>query len=171
MKLYKQLVTGIFVLGVSSVAAADAYIGGAFGSTDVDEPGFDNSDTYKVYGGYRFGNIGVEGAYINFDRFDVQGSGGTDYVDGDGLEVSAVGFLPLNQSVELFGKLGLLSWSLDANSFGSSFSTDDGTSFAYGAGVQFRPAEHVSLRFEYQGFNDVSGSDLSSLFAGVAVHF
>jgi len=171
MKLYKHVITGMLALGVSSFAAAEGYIGGAFGSTDVDESGFDNSDTYKIYGGFRSGNIGLEAAYLNFDSFDVQGSGGAQYVDGDGLEVSAIGFLPVSQNVDLFGKLGILSWNLDANSFGSTFGSDDGTSFAYGAGLQFQPAEAVSIRFEYQGFNDVSGSDLSSLFLGAAVHF
>jgi len=171
MKRYQQILAGALVLGISSLAAAEGYIGGAIGSTDVDEPGFDNSDTYKVYGGFRAGNIGVEAAYLNFDGFDVQGSGGAEYVDGDGIEVSAIGFLPLNQNVELFGKLGLLSWNLDANSFGSTFGSDDGNSFAYGAGLQFKPAEQISLRLEYQGFNDVSGADLSSIFVGAAVHF
>lgn len=171
MKLYKHIITGALALSISSLAAAEAYVGGALGSTDVDQSGFDTSDTFKVYGGYRAGNIGIEGAYLNFDRFDVQGSGGAEYVDGNGLEVSAIGFLPLSQNVELFGKLGLLSWSLDANAFGSTFGSDDGTSFAYGAGIQFKPAEQVSLRLEYQGFNDVSDADLSSFFVGAAVHF
>ena len=171
MKFQKQILIASLLVPLSSFAAAQGYIGGAFGSTDVDEPGFDNSDTYKIYGGFRAGNLGIEGAYINFDGFDVQGSGGTQYVDGDGLEVSGIGFLPLGENVELFGKLGVLAWNLDANTFGSSFGSDDGTSFAYGAGIQFKPAQQVSLRLEYQGFQDVSGSDLSSVMFGAAYHF
>lgn len=171
MKLQKQILTGTVLLALSSLAAAEAYIGGAFGSTSVEVSGFEDSDTFKVYGGYRQGNFGIEGAYINFDRFDVEGTGGTENISGDGLEVSAIGFLPLGQQVEAFGKLGLLAWNLDANSMGSIFGTDDGTSFAYGVGLQIKPAQQLSLRLEYQGFQDVSGSDLSSIMLGGAYHF
>ena len=171
MTFQKQILTTVALLSISSLAAAEGYIGGAFGSTDVDVSGYDNSDTYKIYGGFPQGNLGIEGAYINFDGFDVQGTSGAEYVDGHGLEVSGVGFLPLGQTVELFGKLGILAWSLDANTLGSSFGSDDGTSFAYGAGLQFKPAEQLSLRLEYQGFQDVSGGDLSSIMLGAAYHF
>lgn len=171
MKLQKHILAGTALLAMSSLAAAEGYIGGALGSTSVEVSGYNDSDTFKVYGGFRQDNFGVEGAYINFDRFDVEGTGGTENIIGDGLEVSAIGFLPLGQNVEVFGKLGLLAWSLDANSMGNSFGTDDGTSFAYGAGLQIKPAAQFSLRLEYQGFQDVSGSDLSSLMLGGAYHF
>jgi len=171
MKFQKRILLVSLLVTLSPFAAAEGYIGGAFGSTDVDEPGYDNSDTYKIYGGYRAGNLGLEGAYINFDGFDVQGTGGAQYVDGDGLEISLIGFLPLGESVELFGKLGMLAWSLDANSYGYNFGSDDGNSFAYGAGLQFKATQQVSLRLEYQGFQDVSGSDLNALTFGAAYHF
>ena len=171
MKLQKQILTGTVLLALSSLATAEVYVGGAFGSTSVEVSGYDNSDTFKIYGGYRQNNFGIEGGYVNFDRFDVEGTGGTQNITGDGLEVSAIGFLPIGQQLELFGKLGVLAWNLDANSSGNTFGTDDGTSFAYGVGLQIKPAQQFSLRLEYQGFQDVSGSDLSSLMLGGAYHF
>ena len=171
MKLKTQFLVASLLVPLSSFATAQAYIGGALGATDVEEPGFDNSATYKIYGGWRAGNLGIEGAYINFDGFDEQGSFGAQYVAGDGLEVSGIGFVPLGERVELFGKLGMLAWSLEANSYGGTFGSDDGTSFAYGAGIQFKPAQQLSLRLEYQGFLDVSGSDLSAVTLGAAIHF
>lgn len=159
------------LLSFSPLAAAEIYIGGAFGSTHPDIDGFNDSDTHKVFGGIRERHLGLEVGYIGFDDFFVTGSGGSQSINGDGLEASVVGFLPFGQRTELFGKLGVLNWSLDGNSGGSTFRSDDGSSLAYGAGVQIFPLDELALRFEYQGFQDVSGSDLSTISIGASLHF
>ncbi len=159
------------LMGASSLASAEIYLGGAIGSTNVSTPGFEHSDTQKIFGGVRERFLGLEVAYVNFDDFFVEGSGGSQSINGDGLEASLVGFIPFGHQAELFGKVGVLNWTLDGNSGGSTFSTDDGSSFAYGVGLQLFPADHLSVRLEYQGFQDVSGGDLDAVTIGAALHF
>jgi len=172
MEIKKSLIALMMFGGLSSVAvAADNYIGLGYGSTDVDVSGWDNSDTLKIYGGQRFGFIGYEVGYHNFDRFNLSGSPIDERNEGSAWEASAVGYLKLSESFDFFGKAGLAAWELEGkDNFGTIF-TDDGVDLTYGVGAQFRPTQNLSLRLEYQVFNDVGGADLSSAMFGVGFHF
>jgi OOP family OmpA-OmpF porin len=172
MKMKRSLLMLVLAGGMSSTAmAADNYIGGAFGSTDPDVDGYDSSDTLKIFGGQRFGNIGYEVGYHDFDRFDRSGSPSGEHNTGSALEASVVGYLPLNNKFDLFGKVGMAAWSLDVNDNTGTIFTDDGIDLTYGVGAQFKPMDNLSLRVEYQIMNDVSGADLSSTMLGAAFHF
>ena len=171
MKYKKSILLAFVLSSLSPWALADAYVGGGFGSSSVDQDGFEDSDTYKVYGGGRFGNFGFELAYVNFDGFALS-SNSASTVSGDGFEASGVGYLPLGKSVDLFGKIGALAWDLNATTAGTSFSASESdVSLAYGVGVQYKPIDNLSLRLEYQKYVDVSDADLSALSVGVAYHF
>lgn len=102
--------------------------------TPPDDPFFTVSDPqgsdfgWKVFGGVRYGaNLGLEVGYIDMGEAD----DGFDYVipalDGfrprpetdrqidvvteiDGVTISAIGFLPVGERFELFGKAGVIRW-------------------------------------------------------------
>ena len=84
----------------------------------------------------------------------MQDSGGNDVrlgVEADGVNFSALGFLPIGP-VDLFARAGFISWdaSLNDPTFGES--SDDGMDFSYGAGAQFR-VWSLTLRAEYELFD------------------
>lgn len=172
MKFNKSLMVILLFGSMSSGAfAADNYIGGAYGTTDADAGGFDDSDTIKVFGGQRFGSFGYEIGYHDFDRFDLTGSPTGVHITGSAIEVAGMGYLPLSTRVDLFGKAGLAAWDLERNSNAGTIAADDGIDLTYGLGIQFKPVESMSLRLEYQVIQDASGSDLSSTMLGAAYHF
>ena len=172
MKMKRSLLVLAMFGGMSSFAlAADNYIGLGYGNTDPDEGVFDKSDTLKLYGGQRFGSFGYELAYHNYDKFELPGSGTGERVEGSTLEAVAVGYLELNKSFDLFGKVGLAAWDLERKDNGGVIFSDDGVDATYGIGVQFKPYKEASLRLEYTVINDASGSDLASTMLGVAFHF
>jgi len=172
MKLKSSLLAVALFGGLSSVSmAADNYVGGGFGTTDPDVGSFDDSDTLRIFGGQRFGNLGYEVGYQSYDKFKLPGSLVNERVEGSSLDGTVVGYLPLGKQFDLFGKVGLAFWDLEnKDDTGATFS-DDGIDLTYGIGAQFKPMDNLSLRVEYTIINDASGADLSSTMFGAAFHF
>lgn len=176
---------------------------------DVSDP--EGSDiSFKAFAGVRFNrHFGVEAGYIDLgeaaDRYGFQipviqslsGFPPRPLQDRqidietkiDGFQGYVVGFLPLNDSVELFAKAGVFVWDQDTLvvdrigssqrvdqpnipeiilgneapdgvSFSSLRTSDSGTDLALGAGVNLRASEHVSLRGELEWF-DIDSTSLA----------
>lgn len=174
------------------------------GATPVDVSDPSGSDfSFKAFAGVRFGkHLGVEAGYINLgeakDGFPyqipmIQSLGGFPprpledrQIDIetkiDGFQGYLVGFLPLNDTVELFGKVGVLVWDQDTLvvdrigsmegvdqpaipeiilgneapdgvTFSSLKSSDSGTDLALGAGINLRASDHVAVRTEFEWFD------------------
>jgi hypothetical protein len=85
--------------------------------------------------------------------------------DAQAFTAYALGFLPIPVPfLDVYGKAGLARWKLNGNDFGSVVSSDRGTDFAWGVGVQ----AHVSMfgaRIEYEQFSisNTSGAKVASL--------
>ncbi len=189
------------VLRVLTVAAAGAltlgwntanaqwYAGGSFGQSTMKDTSsaligtsFDDTDNaWKVYGGYQFHpNVGVEVGYIDFGKF--KGSGPATVSDNwkaTGINVSAVGTLPLANQFSLFGKVGLMAWDVDDKfSVGpvSGSAKKKGTNLSLGIGAQYAFTKQLAGRVEYERFtnvgNDDTGkSDIDLLSIGVVFKF
>jgi opacity protein-like surface antigen len=155
----------LLTLPVLPAVAADNgfYLGGSIGLTVTD---FDGDDTaFKLIAGIRpLDWLGVEAAYVNFGEPEDTVFGQNVKADGDGISAFAVGFLPTGP-VDLFAKLGLISWD---SKISGDFS-DDGTDLAYGVGAQFRVLG-LSIRAEYEKF-DVSDVDLDMISVGLTYTF
>jgi hypothetical protein len=151
--------------------AADngVYLGAGFTKARVDDLAtqldFDD-ESFKLIAGFRpLDAFGVELNYIDLGR---------DHVAIGPLAVSAkskayagyaVGFLPL-APVDLFAKAGVARWEAETTSSAFGRLKDDGTEFAWGAGLQVRLGS-LGVRLEYESF-DVgrdSRSELVSLGA------
>jgi opacity protein-like surface antigen len=109
--------------------------------------------------------LGVEAGYVDFGKPDDDGAG----VDASGFDVFGLAGVQLGP-VQVFGKLGVISWDADG-SFGADSVSDDGTDLAYGigAGLQFGSQ---GIRAEYEMFDidgseDLSVNDVSMLSASV----
>jgi hypothetical protein len=163
-------------LGLAALPARAAdngiYLGGSIGQGGVqfedslDEFDFDydaSSTAFKLIAGWRFLDwLAVEGNYVDFGSGDDNVAGDRIETDGNGISLSAVGFLPVGP-VDLFARAGIIDWSGDVKSQAFGNGSDDGTDLTYGVGAQFR-VWSLSLRAEYERFDlDRTDADLFSI--------
>ncbi len=177
-------------LGAAGLLAAQAaqaqesgrpYIGAGLGQFMYEEDvppfgSFDESDTaWKIFGGYRFNDyFAVEGGYADLGEPEDTLSGINVELDIDAFVVEAVGFVPLGQQFELFGKLGVASWDAKATASAGGVSAsadDDGTDLAWGVGGKFGVAPNFDIRAEWEAV-DIDGADQADfLSVGVQYNF
>lgn len=183
--MYQRLAVSAFAalaLTVGAAAQADVqpgfYAGAAFGSTTIDDDGFDaigfdDSDTgFKVFGGYDFNPyFAIEASYFDFGEgsgtFDDVILGSFDFDVGvSGFDASAVGTLPVSDSLSVFGKVGVASYDIDAHvtvpGFGSGSESE--SDMTYGAGVALDFGQ-FGVRLEYEAIN-VDDGEASMLSIG-----
>ncbi len=180
---FSALVTTMAALGLMAATAAQAdvqpgfYAGVSVGSASVedDESGFDGDDTgFKLFGGYSFNdNFAIELAYFDGGAPDDDFGPVNVELEVTGFNASAVGRLPVSETVSLFGKIGFASYDLEAtaSSGGFSASADDSDSdLSYGVGAAIAVAERFEVRVEYEAI-DVSDGAFSFLSVGGLYRF
>ncbi|WP_296055564.1 outer membrane beta-barrel protein [uncultured Amphritea sp.] len=183
----KKALLGLGIIAALTPAMASAeggYFGASYGRTEVqftgeekaafNDLGYSRIDEvdqgFKVFGGYRFNkNFSLEGFYA--DLGDAEVSNGTVNIKAatDGYGLSAVGLYPVTDQIDLFAKLGMFHWSVDATSNVDISLGDDGTDATYGIGAAYN-METVSLRAEFERF-DIGGDDIDMISAGVQINF
>ena len=153
-------------------AAGGLYLGAGLGQSTIKEnnngQSLDASDTaYKAFVGYRFNmipiiDLAVEGGYTDFGKptqsnvsFKLHG------YDAAGLLIFPLG------PIDLYGKVGILSWSADT-SVGGTTSSKTGTDPFYGVGAGFNIWK-IGIRAEYERYqikntDSVQMYSLSALF-------
>ncbi|NJO13565.1 MAG: porin family protein [Gammaproteobacteria bacterium] len=110
------------LMAANAAQAADAapgfYAGVSIGnaSAEDDDSGFDGDDTgFKLFGGYSFNqNFAVELAYFNGGAPDDNFGSINVELETTGFIGSAVGRLPVSDTVTLFGKIGFASYDVEA---------------------------------------------------------
>jgi hypothetical protein len=155
------------------------------------DPDFAGSDvTYNFVAGWMFNqNIGIEVGYIDFGQAtddlklpDACGNFGcssrqwTSELQRNGFQAFLIGSAPLNDSVDVYGKVGMINWDADyqgyerSELYASGFplpiqneeinGSDDGTDMAGGFGINLRTDSPFSLRadFTYYDFDDSDSS-------------
>lgn len=110
----------------------------------------DSKDTsYSLYGGSYFNkNFGLELGYTDFGR--VARAGGS--TRADGVNLSAVGRLPLSPSFNVLGKLGTTYGRTDVSAAPASGVTSGratGFGVSYGLGVEYAFTPTVSAVIQY----------------------
>jgi hypothetical protein len=168
----------IAALALASLPAAAAdngvYLGGSIGLSGVEDGSIDydaDSTGYKLIAGWRFLDwLAVEGNYVDFGSSDDDNNilGETLKVDASALSLSAVGFLPVGP-VDLFARVGLISWDADLEVVGFGRAGEDGTDLTYGVGAQFRLGS-LAFRGEYELF-DFDGTDVDLFSVGITWTF
>jgi len=176
---------------LSGSALAQPYIGFSAGQADVDEsmaipglidPGgrFDGKDgAFKLFGGYQFNpNFALEAALVDLGDVSYSGtfagatvSGGR--IQNSGLNLSAVGVLPLGPKFVLFGKAGIFMWYSEATDITGGFAfrnEEDGADLSLGLGASIAIGQRVSLRAEWERF-DMSNVDVDLVTLGFAYRF
>jgi OmpA-OmpF porin, OOP family len=135
------------VAGSASAADNGFYTGTTIGYTSVDNPTafpLTKSSDYVFGGfiGYRLNdNLGIEGTYTGLGSYENATQSGK----ADALSVAAVGFVPLGEKFELYGRLGL-AYAMGKSSTGG-LSNANRTGPTYGVGFQYNVSQSVGLRF------------------------
>ena len=173
-----------YILLPTTAAFAESgfYAGGSIGSSaleldvldpDLDAFDFDENDfAWKAYGGFVWDlpliDLGLEGGYVDFGAPSVERAGTSYEFDTSGWNVWGTAGVDLGP-VGIYGKVGLISWEVDGQTFGDvvdSFS-NDGSDPAYGIGAKFMLGS-FEIRSEYEIY-DLDGVDrLDLLSVGVA---
>lgn len=149
---------------------------GFVGSCDDDDTG------WKVYGGYQFTKSwGVEFGWVDFGEIDAKGTilgiPVTAKAEVDGWTLSGVGTLPFSNNFSGFAKLGIIRAKVDMKGTVAgvpvSVGDDSPTEWTAGLGVKYDFTQNVSLRAEWERFNDLGDleSDIDLISLGVVFKF
>lgn len=182
-KLCRVLFVGVFSatsIALSSAAQAQGWYGGiGFGQSKADidllcdlDITCNTDDTgsgWKLFAGNQFSpNAAIEFGYLDLGEAKMSG---TDSVLGitslsweaSGFNVALVGFLPVGNTVNLLGKVGLFLWDMDvsasSSSLGSGSSSDSGADLMFGLGASFDIGKTTVVRIEWEQFMDVGEDD------------
>lgn len=127
--------------------------------------GCDNKDQgWKVYGGYQFTpHWGAEVGYLDFgkQRWAVAVGGALPAIaeaEATAWQLAGTGTLPIIPGLGIFGKLGLYRSDIDvrANGTGVSASANGrSTDYMWGVGGQWNWGRNLSMRIEWERFNNV----------------
>ena len=146
------------------------YLGVSAGSSSVDsfcdnEINCEDSDMgWKVFAGYDYSErIAFEVGYVSLGEM----KSNTKKTEITGYEVAAVGKVPLNDNIGLFGKAGMLRWDTDNDNDKRS-----ATDIMFGAGVDYKFSDNMAFRAEWERFNDIETeaddtSDVDLISAGI----
>jgi OOP family OmpA-OmpF porin len=168
--MYKRIgLTGLAVLSLMAGAAAQAAdsqpgfyagVGIGTGSVEVGAAGFDENDTaFKIFGGYSFNqHFAVELTYLDGGAPEMTVSDGFDTgsveTELSGLNVAALGRIPLAESFAIFGKLGITSYDAEVTGRinGQVIANLKGSSeeIMYGVGGSFSFGPSFEMRAEYE---------------------
>jgi OOP family OmpA-OmpF porin len=182
---------GGFNVGQSRAKIDDARItggllGGGFTTTSIND---DDRDTgYKLFGGYKLNkNFAVEGGYFDLGKFGFTATtvpAGT--LSGNiklrGLNLDAVGILPIAEKFSAFGRAGL-NYAEARDSFTGTGLVNvlnpnpskRDTNYKFGLGVQYDFTESLGMRIEAERYriNDAVGNkgDVDLVSVGLVYRF
>jgi len=156
--------------GPASAVEHGFYVGGSLGQSEsgLRAGNVDYSDSdfgYKLIAGFRLIKLlAFEVNYVDLGSTSSEGvNAKTKALDG-----FVMGFLPL-PLIDIYGKVGVVSWQTDAHSPNFSLS-HNGSDLAYGAGVQVNFGA-LAARLEYEGFDVTQASKPSLLSIGLTYTF
>lgn len=133
--------------------------------------------TWNVYAGYQFNrHLAVEGGYSHLGEHTTSttlttGGTVTAQLKSKAFELVGVGFLPLTDNFSLYAKLGLYRYDTDATASGLlvGTSSETGTEFTGGLGMQYTFARNLAARLEWQRYADVGTGVIGLEKDGISV--
>jgi len=150
---------GLAILLLSTAAIAESYIGLGVGSASNDlKPLFgtqtlEDSPMAKVIIGVRTDNHAIE-LDISLGNFEWVGSNANSHTVVN-VSFNLVGFMPVGDVLEVFGKLGGNMSSTAVEFGGTVYEGESGFGLSYGGGLIFNVSEDFSFRAEYQGLTGI----------------
>lgn len=162
-KLIKNSVSVAVISLLSASAISETYFGASVGQTDYTS-GIDTATSLELKGGFKFNEyFGLEAAYVDLGDGDFEVSPGNMNIDG--FKASVVGFLPVGETVDLYGKIGLYTWDADVGGIG-----DDDSDISYGVGVAWGVADNLDVNLGYDIY-DFELDEASNVNLGLTYSF
>jgi OOP family OmpA-OmpF porin len=174
---------------IDDAKITSSLLGAGLNTTSITE---NNRDTgYKLYGGYKFNrNFAVEGGYFDLGKFKFTANTATTVpagtLDGsiklNGLNLDAVGILPITQRFSAFGRVGLNVAEAKDSFAGTGLvnvlrpnPSKRDTNYKFGAGLQYDFTDSLGMRLEAERYrvNDAVGNkgDVDLVSVGVVYRF
>ncbi|MFT5588234.1 MAG: OOP family OmpA-OmpF porin [Bradyrhizobium sp.] len=161
-------------------------LGSGFATTSIVDD--NRANAFKVFGGYQFNrNFALEGGYFDLGRFGYHATtvpAGT--LDGNirlkGLNLDAVGILPITGKLSAFGRVGV-NYAQARDHFSGSGAVNvltpapekRDTNIKFGLGLQYAFTEALDLRVEAERYriNDAIGNrgDVDMVSVGLVYRF
>lgn len=167
--LARALILALPLCAATGHADSGLYLGlGAGNATlDFEDPNTDidlkdDDIGYKLFAGFKFTLLAVEGGYVNFGKVEKSG------FEGELSGFNAFGMLSLGIGpVDIFGKLGGFVWESDFEDAQQRYK-DDGFDPVAGLGIGLRLG-NLGVRGEYEyydidGFDEVAMLSLGATF-------
>ena len=152
-------------------------IGGSVGQSfynteieDLDGESFKLNDqdfAYKIFAGYRFGFVAIEGGYRDLGKVEDKSGEIVFRTKTTGLDLALLGMLPVGP-IDLFARAGMIAWDSEFD-IGDIGNTDEGTDFMWGLGGAFRLGG-LGIRLEWEQFA-IDPDSIGMLSAGVTFAF
>lgn len=183
----RQIVLPIFLSGaMTPVLAGDLYLLGAVGQSQFDvaqgtidkalkragarniSSSTDDTDTaYKIQVGYQFNPyFAIEGGYVDLGKatYTASFNGGSAKasIKASGINLAVLGMFPVNESLSLFGKLGVINAEAktDLRATGLTASVSNTTLRAgAGLGLNYNLEKSIAARIEYEEFYKLGDTD------------
>ena len=124
-----------------------------------------------LFFGYRNGPFGYEGELTASSHDWADDPNATHHAAN--AIIAAMGYLPIAQNFDLYGKLGFDYWHTTVDYYGGTFDGDSGISLLYGVGMNIGLSRTMGMRIEYKQMNglgdgidkgDMSQTTLSLVF-------
>jgi hypothetical protein len=187
MKILKNGVLVLLLTLVSPLSVQAAYFAAAFGNSDLQEEQFEEDTAIKI--GVGFGSserLKFEISSLNLGKFEITEAGlaelsdliGETVTDSSleitGIDLSALGIIPLNDTVSLQGRVGMYLWDAEiratVSGFGEIDTSDDGNDVGFGVGAVVALGENAGLTFMYDQYKAFEG-DIDLLNVGIRFGF
>jgi OOP family OmpA-OmpF porin len=129
-----------------------------YGNSNPGGSAFSNPNAMRISGGYHFSPMfAVEGGYAVIGDSTLNSGSGSATITNSAVQVAAVGTYPVNESFDLFGKLGVSINSVKASGSGSfsDLNVNHSTSWSslIGIGVQYYVNRQLGIRAQYENFS------------------
>lgn len=147
---------GYIAIDYGTVNYSNAF-GGPTNTTSFLNPG-----TVHIGGGYHFSqNVGIEVGYsiIGNSEIATLGAGGyTETLKSSSYQIAAIGTFPINDTFDVFGKLGMANTKMDYTITGSitSSASASKTNLMLGLGGQYNFNKNFGIRVQYEDFGKVT---------------
>lgn len=155
--------------------AGGGYWGGALGSSsyDVVDGELDDGTALRIFAGTKTDGLGFE-VEFSFADYAIPTTGID--VTATNLIFSGIGYVPVANGADLYGKLGVNKWSTELTDGTQTADLEDGIGLAMGVGVNIVASERLNFRIEYQilsriEIEDGFDGDITQLTFGVALSY
>jgi OOP family OmpA-OmpF porin len=171
---------------IDTAGISSALLAGGLVTSSIESA--DNDTGYKLFAGYRFNrNFAIEGGYFELGSFGFRAAtvpAGTlsGNLKAAGLNIDAVGILPITEKFSVLGRFGL-TYADTRDSFSgtglaavrNASPAKRDTNYKFGLGLQYAFTDSLSMRADVERFriNDAVGSkgDIDLTSVGVVYRF